>query len=254
MKGVRRNPIKMNIKDDQLKSIISGTGSRFELWAQMIQNLKAETVAEIGVWKGAFAKRVLDRCKTIRRYYMIDPWANLPDWNKPHNVSQTAFDDVYAEAMQKTEFASEKRIVLRGLSREMVDRIPDESLDFVYIDGDHTLRGITIDLIKVLPKIRQGGLIGGDDFKTEPWQQDPRYEPTLVYPFSVYFAEAMNLPIVALPFNQFVIQKRNDSTFSFIDLTGRYKNLSLSRHSSLFSLFAIKRQAKRVLSKFGLKR
>lgn len=243
----------MNIKDDQFRSMISGTGSRFELWEQMIQNLKAETVAEIGVWKGAFAKHMLERCQTIRRYYMIDPWANLPDWNKPRNVSQTAFDDVYAEAMQKTEFAAEKRIVLRGVSKEVIARIPDESLDSVYVDGDHTLRGITIDLIKVLPKIREGGLLGGDDFKAKPSDQDPRYEPTLVCPFGVYFAEAMNLPIVALPFNQFVIQKRNDSAFSFIDLTGQYKNLSLSRHSSLFSVFAIKRQAKRLLSKVGLK-
>jgi hypothetical protein len=244
----------MNITDDEFRNVVSGASSRFELWVQIIQNLEAEVVAEIGVWKGAFAKHMLKRCETIRRYYMIDPWANLPDWNKPFNVSPTAFDDVFIEAMRETEFAAEKRTVLRGVSREVIDRIPDGSLDAGYIDGDHTLRGITIDLIKVLPKIKEGGLLGGDDFKTEPWQGDPRYEPTLVCPFSVYFAEAMNLPMMALPFNQFVIQKRNDSAFSFIDLTGKYRNLSLSRHSSLFNLFAIKRKAKHVLSKIGLKR
>ncbi|HEX5810349.1 MAG TPA: class I SAM-dependent methyltransferase, partial [Anaerolineales bacterium] len=244
----------MNLTEDEFRNVVSGASSRFELWEQIIKDLNAEVVAEIGVWKGAFAKHMLKRCETIRRYYMIDPWANLPDWNKPFNVSPTAFNDVYAEAMQVTEFAAEKRTVLRGVSREVIDRILDESLDAGYIDGDHTLRGITIDLIKVLPKIKEGGLLGGDDFKTEPWQEDPRYEPTLVCPFSVYFAEAMNLPIVALPFNQFVIQKRNDSAFSFIDLTGQYQNLSLCRHSSLFNLFPIKRKAKRVLSKIGLKR
>jgi predicted O-methyltransferase YrrM len=253
-KGVRRNPLAMNITDDEFRSIVSGASSRFELWEQIIKILRAEGVAEIGVWKGAFARHMLARCGTIRRYYMIDPWANLPDWNKPFNVSPAAFNDVFAEAMQETEFAAEKRTVLRGVSREVIDRIPDGSLDAGYIDGDHTLRGITVDLIKVFPKIKEGGLIGGDDFKTEPWQEESRYEPTLVCPFSVYFAEAMNLPMMALPFNQFVIQKRNESAFSFIDLTGKYQNLSLSRPSSLFSLFAIKRRAKRLLSKFGLKR
>jgi hypothetical protein len=54
--------------------------------------------------------------------------------------------------MKKTEFASAKRVVLRGRTKEVIDDIPDNSLDFAYIDGDHTLRGITVDLIKVFPR------------------------------------------------------------------------------------------------------
>ena len=56
-----------------------------------------------------------------------------------------------------------------------------------------------------------------------------RFEPTLVCPFSIYFAEAMDLPIVAMPFNQFVIQKRATSAFTFIDLTGGYHDISLNK-------------------------
>lgn len=39
----------------------------------------------------------------------------------------------------------------------------------------------------------------------------------------------MDLPVVALPLNQFVIQKRAGAAFSFIDLTGDYRDLSLNR-------------------------
>jgi hypothetical protein len=95
---------------------------------------------------------------------MIDPWANLPDWNKPFNVAPDVFADIYEEMLARTEFASDKRIILRGRTKEVAHRIPDGSLDFGYIDGDHTLRGITIDLARLLPKIRPGGVIGGDDF------------------------------------------------------------------------------------------
>jgi hypothetical protein len=49
--------------------------------------------------------------------------------------------------------------VLRGRTRELINQIPDDSLDFAYIDGDHTLRGITIDLVRLLPKMREGGVI-----------------------------------------------------------------------------------------------
>jgi hypothetical protein len=84
----------------------------------------------------------------------------------------------------------------------------------------------------VLPKIRQGGFIGGDDFTDTPWQHDFRFEPTLVCPFGVYFAEAMNLPIVALPFNQFLIHKDSTEGFSFVDTTGRYGDISLNKAPS----------------------
>ena len=128
-----------------------------------------------------------------------------------------------------TAFASNKVIVVRGRTKDVIDRIPDGSLDFAYIDGDHTLRGITIDLIRLLPKVRDGGIIGGDDFVNNPWQHSTSFEPTLVCPFSVYFAEAMDLPIVALPFEQFMLQKRSATEYRFTDLTGDYLDLSLKR-------------------------
>jgi hypothetical protein len=243
----------MNIEEPQFQEIVTGLNSKFQLWEQTLRTTKAEVIAEIGVWKGTFAKYILERCESITHYYLIDPWANLPNWNKPFNVPTEVFNIIYAEAMQKTEFAAAKRIVLRGISKEVLDEIPGESLDFAYIDGDHTLRGITIDLIKLLPKIKEGGLIGGDDFTADPWQQGAQYEPTLVCPFSVYFAEAMDLPIVALPFNQFIIQKKAGSTFSFIDTTGLYRHISLTKHPFQSNLSSMKRRAKRIFSKFGLR-
>jgi len=186
-----------------------------------------ESAAEIGVWKGDFAKVILSTFSSLTKYYMIDPWAHLPDWNKPFNVDDQIFEDVYTEALRKTDFAASRRIVLRGRTSAVIDEIPDKSLDFAYIDGDHSLRGITIDLIQVFPKIKDGGLIGGDDFVNKPWQHGAAYEPTLVCPFAVYFAEAMRLPIVALPHKQFLIQRAADAGFSFVDLAGTYSDLSL---------------------------
>ena len=43
---------------------------------------------------------------------------------------------------------------MRGRTKEVIDKIEDNSLDFPHIDGDHALRGITIDVIKFLPKIK----------------------------------------------------------------------------------------------------
>ena len=219
----------MNIEDKTFLNLVSGSSSRFNLWSQVLNVTNAKTIVEIGVWKGDFAEKILLECKCIERYYMVDPWATLPDWNKPCNVETKVFDEVYTEAMSKTSFASDKIVVLRGRTKEVINKIPDESLDFAYIDGDHTLRGISIDLINLLPKIKNNGFIAGDDFTPNPWQHNVRYEPTLVCPFSIYFAEAMDLPIIALPFNQFLIQKKPNSSFSFIDHTGKYGDISLNK-------------------------
>jgi hypothetical protein len=219
----------MHIEDPQFLRTLSGTASRTDLWTRVIHLTGARRMVEVGVWKGDFARDILTACPAINRYYMIDPWARLPDWNKPFNVEPLVFDDIFAEAMEKTAFAAQRITVLRGRTREVIDQIPDGSLDFAYIDGDHTLRGITIDLIRLLPKMREGGIIAGDDFVNTPWQHDLRYEPTLVCPFSIYFADAMDLPIVALPHSQFMIQRRTGAKFSFLDTTGLYDDVSLNK-------------------------
>ena len=222
-------PISLTAPD--IARLIAGASSRFDLWVRLLRTNPPDSAAEIGVWKGDFARLILSNFSNLTKYYMIDPWAHLPDWNKPFNVDDHAFEDVYAEALLKTDFAASRRIILRGRTSAVIDEIPDKSLDFAYIDGDHTLRGITMDLIQVLPKIKDGGVIGGDDFVNKPWQHGAAYEPTLVCPFAAYFAEAMRLPFVALPHKQFLIQRATDAAFSFVDLVGTYSDLSLKKLS-----------------------
>lgn len=160
---------------------------------------------------------------------MLDPWRHLDDWNKPSNVDQPSFDDIYSLAMARTDFARERRIVLRGMTTEMIDEISDESLDIAYIDGDHTLRGIAIDLIRTYPKIRPGGILGGDDYTATICQHADNFEPTLVCPFATYFAESQGTPIVILPHTQSAIIKpsKPGCYFRLIDTTQSYGARSL---------------------------
>jgi hypothetical protein len=226
----------MTILSEEIRDLIRETTSRFDLWVKILNKIQAENIAEIGVWKGEFAEHLLLNLGSINQYFLIDPWSKLPDWNKPFNVDAEVFDAIYDEAIHRTAFASSKLRVLRGRTKEVINSIQDESLDFAYIDGDHTLRGITIDLHKILPKIRNNGFIGGDDFISTPWQHSFKFEPTLVCPYSVYFSEAQDLPIYALPFNQFLIQKISESKFTFMDFTGNYSDLSINKLPSEFEM------------------
>jgi len=220
----------MKSLEDLVRRVAATTGScREEIWSQIIQQIQAKQFLELGVWRGEFAAHLLRHCPTITRYYMLDPWRHLDDWNKPANVDQSTFDDIYALAMDRTEFGRKRRIVLRGKTTEMIDKIPDAALDVAYIDGDHTLRGISIDLMRTYPKIRPGGILGGDDYTATIWQHADNFEPSLVCPFAAYFAEGHGAPIVILAYNQFAIIKPSEpgNHFRVIDTTQTYGARSL---------------------------
>lgn len=202
---------------------------RESFWATFVARNDVRAVAEVGVWKGDFAGAMLASCPGITEYWLIDPWRRLADWNKPLNVSDAAFGGIYETALAATAGHEGVRRVLRGTTAEVIDLIPDGTLDFIYVDGDHTLRGITIDLLLAWPKIREGGVIGGDDCVPGAWQHAAGYEPTFVSPWVAYFAEAMRAPLTVLPGNQFLIQKRNDG-FRINDLTGSPRVWSVAAH------------------------
>jgi hypothetical protein len=245
--------------DQILAQCISKSQSRLEFWAEFIQRAGVRHMAEIGVYRGDFATFVLQRCDRLARYYMLDPWRHLEDWNKPANHDDPMLSEFFHETMNKTAFAASKRIILRGKTTEVVDQIADGELDLAYIDADHTLKGIAIDLIRLYPKVRAGGFLGGDDFNRSVWQHNTAFEPTLVFPFAVYFAEAVGATIYALPYSQFLLQKpdlqkhdprKHDlpkkdlqnnahAQFGFIDLTGQYDDLGLQNQFVPKKLFKI---------------
>ena len=212
---------------DLLNHCISNSRSRLDFWVEFVRGAQVQRMVEVGVDKGDFAAVVLGRCESVTRYYMLDPWRHLDDWNKPANQQNEAFERSFRAAKEKTDFAGTRRVVLRGKTTEVIDQISDGELDLAYIDGDHTLRGIAVDLIRVYPKVRPGGFLGGDDFSSTIWQHKTSFEPTSVFPFAVHFAEAVGATIYALPNIQFCLQKMSTPQFNFADLTGNYRELSL---------------------------
>jgi hypothetical protein len=246
----------MMVEEPTLRTLCADAASRFELWSEFLKATATESMAEIGVYRGRFAAEMLARCDAIQRYYMVDPWRHLDDWNKPANTDDAQFASFQAEAEANTDFAGDRRTILAGTTTEVIDQIPDGSLDFAYIDGDHTLRGATIDLIKVYPKIRAGGWIGGDDFTHTVWQHGDRFEPTMVFPYAVYFAEAMGARIYGLPHLQYLICKPLDTEtgFEFVDLTDSYSDATLQGQfrlrnvlrGAITDMFSLKASAERM--------
>jgi hypothetical protein len=170
--------------------------NRLQFWADFVNEHGIRSVTEIGVWRGEFAEFLLSNCPLIERYVLVDPWRHLDSWNKPFNQENAVFEKVYEEAQRRIAPFASKCEILRGKTTEV--ELP--RVDFTYVDGDHTLRGIAIDLIRAWPKTTW---LGGDDYGSI-WQHAERFEPSMVFPFAANFAEAVDAPFQVFE-NQFLI-------------------------------------------------
>lgn len=129
--------------------------------------------AEIGVLNGNTAYRLL-LARPLLRHIMIDPW-KVPDstdsWaaQKDQNASkpQSEHDAAYKITKNKVAFAGKRAVIWRMQSKEAITKVEDVSLDFVFVDGDHSYIGTKLDIKLWLPKIKKGGWIGGHDYNHE---------------------------------------------------------------------------------------
>ena len=88
-----------------IESAASTAANRFDLWSSIANQLGVTACAEIGVFKGEYAEHVLKNCAAVERYFMVDPWKHLEDWNKPANRPDDEFCEIKEEALSRTEFA-----------------------------------------------------------------------------------------------------------------------------------------------------
>lgn len=125
--------------------------------------------AEIGVFAADMSRRVLsmDNIKLI----MVDSWACNPvgdyaDSKDFHaTLTQEQQDNYYKMACDAVKFAGTRADVVRMSSLEAAEKVvADDSLDFVFIDADHSYKGCKEDLEAWWPKVKKGGLFSGHDY------------------------------------------------------------------------------------------
>lgn len=161
--------------------------------------------AEIGVYKGQLASEMLSQVTSLDEYILVDSWRRLEKWNMPFNqYTEEEFQEIYEEAMSKTKNRTEfskKVTVIREVSTKGKEFVEDESLDFVYIDGDHSAKGAMLDILLWLPKVRCGGLVMGDDYADDIdyFNSGPgKYDPVMVKSAVDAFAESLGVPVYDL--------------------------------------------------------
>jgi glycosyltransferase involved in cell wall biosynthesis len=126
--------------------------------------------AEIGVDRGSLSGYLV---RELPELYlnMVDTWTVFEvdsDYAQSGDLitlrTQEQRNEDFAEALRVTKEAEDRRYVWPFTSKEAASKIQDESLDFVFIDADHSYTGVLADLKLWASKVRKGGLICGHDY------------------------------------------------------------------------------------------
>jgi hypothetical protein len=63
--------------------------------------------------------------------------------------------------------------VVRAASIDAAASFEDQSVDWIYLDSNHSYEAVAADLRAWLPKVRSGGVLAGDDYhETGAWFKD----------------------------------------------------------------------------------
>ena len=116
---------------------------------------------ELGVEEGLYTE-ILCRNNPQAQIYGIDCWQSYPGYRD--HVSQEKLDGFY-EGTRKRLVPYGNYKLIRKFSKEALGDFEDESLDFIYLDGNHTLPFIINDLIEWSRKVRVGGIVSGHDYR-----------------------------------------------------------------------------------------
>lgn len=122
--------------------------------------------AEIGVWKGSFSEKILERKPA--RLFLIDPWKAMPEFGKADygKLSQEEMDEIFNGVRSRFKGNVE---IIRKVSLDAVGDFRNNMLDFVYIDANYSYPFVLADLICWYHKVRKGGIISGDDYGIGGW-------------------------------------------------------------------------------------
>jgi len=124
---------------------------------------------EVGVMAGNLSGYLLRKVPNLY-LHMVDRWLAIPP-DSPYAKTgdylaaktQADFDRYKRIALRRTEPVKSRRFIHHGESADMAKRFLPGTVDFIFVDGDHSFEGVTRDLDTWWPVLRVGGQLGGHD-------------------------------------------------------------------------------------------
>jgi len=136
---------------------------------------------ELGSFKGEFAKTILSGWEG--KLYMVDVWRPMKDEEYDDTSNHKNHMDAYSIAINNIKGFETRGYMLRMDGNEASKLFADESLDFVYIDANHTYEAVREDINNWYRKVKSGGLIMGHDYLPDYFYEGKEEKNQALYTF-----------------------------------------------------------------------
>lgn len=145
---------------------------RFDVKREQLLELMPSdsTCAELGVGKGNFSTLILEIAKP-NLHYCVDLWGPIAtNVQGTYYTDQETWDQRFKEIQEK--FSSYNVKFVRDMTYNLPNYCEPKTLDWVYVDGDHTYDGCMKDLQAVKELVKDDGMILGHDYRPA-WRKRP---------------------------------------------------------------------------------
>ncbi len=130
------------------------------------RELGCKVCVEIGVARGELAEYLLKHVPQIEEYHGVDPFLGGYDSTDAMSKILSSMNSslVWSQAVLRVLRDHGCKFRLHyGLSTVVYKDFPPNSVDCIFIDGDHTFEGVKADIVKWSPIIKAGGYYFFDD-------------------------------------------------------------------------------------------
>src|SRR3989344_3530417 len=121
---------------------------------------------EVGLEKGKNAQTMFE-CIPNLKLFAVDPYKQHARCSDEAERYLRHWDDRYLRAVKRQaqkRLQDKNAVIIEKFSEDAASDILDNSLDFVYIDGDHSYDFVMQDIIIWGRKVRKGGIVSGHDY------------------------------------------------------------------------------------------
>ncbi len=146
-----------------MKKSIPTYRNRFHL-LYLLNERKIKHACEVGVFRGGYSKEILGRIHSLETLYLVDLWKNQDNYHDLCNGTEEEMNKHFLKTLDNTSKWKDKTKILKGYSTSVCDKIPDNSLDWVYIDARHDYLGCKEDIHAYWPKLKSNGIMSGHDY------------------------------------------------------------------------------------------
>jgi predicted O-methyltransferase YrrM len=158
--------------EDYKRGALASSGE----FCAMIRDMGDVIAAEVGVAFGINSIFMLENCPNIKHYYAIDPHEAYQDWgpdcgygNMQHDL-MVAVGNKFLENLEAYD-NKDKITFYKKTSDEAKDLIPANTLNFMFIDANHSTESVRQDCLNWWPKMKKGGIMAGHDFDATSVQE-----------------------------------------------------------------------------------